>query len=270
MNVTQGQYFLPYVLLLLAGNSPLQRDVYYLLILLASGIGCFLLLRRNGFHLASAVFMGVGWVLSGTMTQNVNALLGQTYATVPWFLLAVDVLLDTLRWRAFGAAAFVMGLCTYSSFLPIIVSAYVLSGIQALVYAITAMTSSVRRGWLMLMAFGGAVSVALGIAAFVLVPLVGAQSRNAAFQATYERAGTRSYSWDVLPTVLSPRLFYDIGRRFPERPRSSRIPTSFAPASSTLALQRSCSSHASGVTSAPGFADCSGCLSPPPSFCWQS
>src|SRR4030095_3847375 len=50
-SVTQGQYFLPYVALLLAGNTTMQRDIYYLLVLLASGFACFLLFRRTGVHI---------------------------------------------------------------------------------------------------------------------------------------------------------------------------------------------------------------------------
>src|SRR5215203_2389286 len=76
-----------------AGNSPVLRDVYYLLMLLGSGAACFLLLWRNGFHVTSALFMATAWVLGGTMTQNINAIFGQTYATLPWLALAVDVLL---------------------------------------------------------------------------------------------------------------------------------------------------------------------------------
>jgi hypothetical protein len=218
-NVTQGQYFPPYVLLLLAGNSPLLRDIYYLLMLLASGFACFLLLRRNGFHLISAVFMGSAWMLGGTMTQNVNAFLGQTYATLPWLVLAVDLALDKLTWRALGTAALLVGLCTYSTFLPIVISGYVLIGIQALVYAGSAFRSPSTRGGLAsvrtLLAFGGVVSLAIGMAAFFLLPLTHAVNSSASFHTYYTGIGAMAYSLDLLPTVLSPRLFYDVWQTIP-------------------------------------------------------
>ncbi len=214
VNVTQGQYFPPYVALLLAGNTPLQRDIYYVLILLASGVGCFLLLWRNGFHTASAVFMGVGWMLGGTMTQNVNAFLGQTYATLPWMLLATDWLLDTLRWRALGFAAVAVGVCTYSSFLPIVISGYVLIGIQAGVYAVFAAASARQAKWVALLrpaaAFAAAIVLALGCAAIILLPLTAAQRDSKSFHTFYTGIGDMAYTWDLMPSLLSPRLFYDV------------------------------------------------------------
>ena len=219
VNVTQGQYFLPYVALLLAGNTPMQRDMYYLIVLLASGFACFLLLRRNGFHMASAVFMGTAWILGGTMTQNVNALLGQTYAVLPWLVLVVDWLLDTLRWRALGIAALVIGLCTYSSFLPIIISGYVLVGIQTGVYALMAARTAKHTPWAALLrpsaAFALAVALALGISAIILVPLMAAQSDSARFHLYYTGIGQLAYSWDLMPSLLSPRLFYDVWQTEP-------------------------------------------------------
>lgn len=219
VNVTQGQYFLPYVALLLAGNTPMQRDLYYLLILLASGFACFVLLRRNGFHMASAVFMGTAWMLGGTMTQNVNAFLGQTYAMLPWLVLVVDWLLDTLRWRALGVAALAVGLCTYSSFLPIVISGYVLIGIQAGVYALMAARTAKQTPWVALLrlsaVFAIAVALALGIAAIILVPLMEAQRDSASFHTYYTGIGQMAYPWDLVPSLLSPRLFYDVWQTEP-------------------------------------------------------
>jgi hypothetical protein len=229
-NVTQGQYFPPYVLVLLAGNTPLLRDIYYLLTLLASGFACFLLLQRNGFHLITAVFMGSAWMLGGTMAQNVNAFLGQTYATVPWFVLAIDVALDKLTWRALGAAALLIGFCTYSTFLPIILSGYLLIGVQALVYAGSAARLSSTRPWFAgartLIAFSGAVTVAIGMAAFFLLPLSAAQSNSPSFHTYYTGIGAMTYSLDLLPTLLSPRLFYDVWQTIPGE--SAFIPKPFS------------------------------------------
>jgi hypothetical protein len=229
VNVTQGQYFPPYALVLLAGNSPLLRDIYYLLTLLTSGLAGFLLLRRNGFHMVSAVYMGVAWVLGGTMTLNVNAFLGQTYATLPWFVLAVDVALDKPTWRTLGASGLIVGLCTYSTFLPIIISGYVLIGIQALVYAVCAARfSSVRERFASartLVVFGAVASLAIGTAAFVLLPLMDAQNNSASFHKYYTGIGSMAYSLDLLPTLLSPRLFYDVWQTIPNE--SAFIPKPF-------------------------------------------
>lgn len=218
VNVTQGQYFPPYVMLLLAGNTPLLRDSYYLLVLLASGVGCVLLLLRNGFHPASAFFMGAAWILGGTMTQNINAFLGQTYATLPWFVLAVDYLLDRAGWRAVGLAGLVIGVCTYSSFLPIVISGFVLVGIQAGVYALLALRSSHspwRRATVLLAGFAVAIVLGLGIAASILVPLAETQRESARFHAYYTGIGKMAYSWDQVPSLLSPRLFYDVWQTEP-------------------------------------------------------
>lgn len=218
VNVTQAQYFPPHVLLLLAGNSPLARDIYYLLLLLTSGSACFVLLRRNGFHRASAAFMGAAWILGGTMTQNVNALLGQTFATLPWMVLSVDWLLDRMTWRAAAVAAMVVGLSTYSSFLPIVISGYVLIGIQVVVYTLSGSPAD-GGGWrpaaARLGAFAGVVLWALGIAAFLLVPLAVARQGNEFFESWYAGIGRIHYGLTQYPTLLSPRLFHDVNQTHP-------------------------------------------------------
>jgi hypothetical protein len=231
VNVTRGQYFPPYVLLLLAGDTPLLRDMYYLLTLVASGAACFLLLYRNGFHVTSGIFMGTAWVLGGALTQNVNSLLGQTFATLPWLVLAVDWLLDRLTWRSLGVAALVVGLATYSSFLPIVISGYVLVALLAVVFAAGSMPDLSLRSLVpatrRLIAFGLAVVVAAGIAGFILVPLIAAKDENPAFGAWYIVTGRMHYTWDLLPTLLSPRLFYDVAQTFPPSQALLRKPHNF-------------------------------------------
>ena len=62
------------------------------------------------------------------MTMNVNSVMGQTYATLPCFVLAVDIALDKLT-CALGAAALLVA-PVLLTFLPIVISGYVLIGIR--------------------------------------------------------------------------------------------------------------------------------------------
>src|SRR2546428_4729661 len=122
VNVTQGQYFPPYVLLLLLGDQPLARDLYYVLLILMSGVACALLALRNGLHVISAAALGVLYALSGSMTQTANSIIGQSFAMIPVLVLACDWLLDSPTLRRTALFAAVVALAVSASFLPAVIS----------------------------------------------------------------------------------------------------------------------------------------------------
>jgi len=213
--VTQGQYFPPYLLLLLAGNTPLERDLYYLALLLFSGGCCYLLLWRNGLHVVSAATMAVAFMLSGALTQNVNSIIGQSTAMLPLMVLATDWLLEKPSYRRVSGAALAYGFACLSSFLPIVISGFLLCAI----YAAATELAGAKRGlapWRAsfkpLSRFAAAVFLALGVAAFLLLPFELASKRDAYFQAWYAGNGTglMHYAFPMLFSLVSPRLFYDI------------------------------------------------------------
>ncbi|MCX6623775.1 MAG: hypothetical protein NTY38_22475, partial [Acidobacteria bacterium] len=80
VTVTQGQYFPPYILLLLLGDTPLQRDLYYLLLLALAGACCYRLGRRWDFHVISSLAFAACYVWRGSVTLTVNSILGQSIA----------------------------------------------------------------------------------------------------------------------------------------------------------------------------------------------
>ena len=104
--------------------------------------------------------------------------------------------------------------------------------------------SSTRGRWLALTAFSGAVLAALGIAAFLLLPLLYAQSDSAAFEANYSGAGATHYSWDFLLNMFSPRLFYDVWQTVPNEaafiPNPTSFPTNFFYVGASIILLVTC------------------------------
>ena len=102
-----------------------------------------------------------------------------------------------------------------------------LIGIQALVYAGSAArfvvdTRLVSRASGLWLHSAAAVSLAIGMAAFVLLPLIDAQNNSASFHTYYTGIGAMAYSLDLLPTLLSPGCSMTSGRRFPTSRHSFR------------------------------------------------
>jgi hypothetical protein len=221
--LTSGQYFPPYVLLLALGNTPLQRDIYYLLELLTAGFCSFWLLRRNGFRMASSLAMGVGYMLGGTLTQNVNSVMGQSYAVLPFLVLVADWVAErpTTRRVALGAVGFAAA--TLASFMPVIVSGYVLIGVLALSHALVGRgdrggaggrddvddgAGARARVW-RLAGCTAALGLGVCLVAFLLWPVHVMQVHEPAVEAWYHGAGLLAATSDLAMTLVSPALGYD-------------------------------------------------------------
>ncbi len=215
VNLTQGQYFPPYALLLLAGNSPVARDAYTLLLLLGSGACCFLLLRRNGFHPLSGFAMGVIFMLAGPLTLNANSIVGQAVAAIPLLVLSVDALLERPTWSGVALVALAMALCVLASFMPVVISALLLLPFQwfsrVLVrdegdpsLAVRAAGSGAR--------LAAGVFLGLALAAFLLIPVRMASGQDPRFAAWYSNLGLQHYDADVGLTLVSPRITYSVSQ----------------------------------------------------------
>ena len=219
VNATQGQYFPPHVVLLLAGDTPALRDLYSLLLVWISGACCLLLLRRRGFHWLSALFFGVSYSLGGSMTFNLNTILGQTCAMIPVLLLAVEELLDAPSRRRVAATAIAAGLLVLASFLPIVVSGLLLAGFRLLAEALAPREGvepaerdrTVRRARRAGVAAGfAALLLGVALAAFLLLPVKLAGSRSKAFDSWYSGVGLHHYHAQDSLTLVSPIVSWDV------------------------------------------------------------
>ena len=208
VNVVHGQYFPPYTLVLLLGNTPLLRDLYFLALLFGSGGCCVLLLARNGLHPASAVAMGAAYAFGGSMTMNLNAITGQAYAVVPLVVLAGDWFLDRATWRRAAGLAAVVAFCVLASFLPIVLSGLVL--LPLLFLARHGLRPPARALVADGVRFAAAVVLGLALAAFLLVPLNAVAAGDPAFDAWYRRLSFQAYSAHALGTMVSPIVTHDV------------------------------------------------------------
>jgi hypothetical protein len=214
VQVLQSQYFPPYLLLLLAGNSPLARDVYYLSMLFFGGLCCFLLLRRNGLHVYSASLMGALYMFSGAVTQNLNSMIGQSFLVLPLMVLATDRLLDKPAWRRVASSAGLYAFATLSSFLPIVISGFLLVGIQILSHLIATARSD-RNRWLNWIRYTGprvatALALGIGLTSFLLLPVQLASMRDTFFKQWYANSGIQAIRLDTVLTLVSPILSFDV------------------------------------------------------------
>ncbi len=218
VNLVAGQYFPPYLPVLLLGNTPSLRDAYYLAIVLASGLGMAGLLLRNGFHLASATTGGVAYMLCGAVTQTANSNLGQATAMLPLLLLVTDWLLERPSGPRFSATAAVIATTVLAGFLPVVFSGFLLVALLALAHAAlpghagTGGKTEVRRRLDPLVIAAGAGLLGLALAAFLLFPIQKASAGSADFSAWYAHLGRQAYSPDELLTLVSPLLSWDVNQ----------------------------------------------------------
>ena len=228
VTVTNGQYFPPYTLLLLLGDTPLQRDLYSLMLLALAAFCCYRLGRRWQFHVIPSLVFAACFVWSGALTLNVNSILGQATAMLPLMVLAVDWLADRPTGFRIGASALVLACSALSSFLPIVVFGYVLCGFLILVRAFAdpaAPGTRPRTAVIHIAAFSAAALLSIGTIAFLLLPVHYASAASPVFNRWYRSTGLEYISFDYLFTLVSPTLTYNVlgmhdvrGDLFPEPP----------------------------------------------------
>ena len=218
VSVIQGQYYPPYILLLLAGDTPALEDIYYLVQVFAAGLFCYLLMRNHGCHPVSAVATGVIYMLGGSLTQNVNSNEGQTFAVLPAMVWAIDWVIRKSTWRVTGVAALILATAALASFLPIVVSGYLLVGIFVLVQfswqAFRPEEGKKRMEWRQCLKPVSAVLVSILLIGFLLLPVQIASHQDQSFSKWYAGLGLQHYSFDQLLTLLSPSVSWDVNQTF--------------------------------------------------------
>jgi len=214
VSLVQGQYYPPYVALLLLGNVPWMRDLYYLLELFIAGLFCYLLLRRNNCSHIAAVCMGTSYMLGGALTQTINSILGQSFAILPLMVWSLDYAVSKPSWRRIAIAGLLLGTCVLSSFLPIVISGFVLA---ALYLTVSTMLHSQKGTGInardTLDHLGPpvtAIVIALLLAGFLIVPVESASIRDATFAKWYVNIGLAAFAPDQFLELFSPSLTFDV------------------------------------------------------------
>lgn len=228
VSVIQGQYYPPYVLLLLAGDKPALEDTYYLLEIFAAGLFCYLLLRRYGCHPIAAVAAGAMFMLGGSLTQNVNSNEGQSTAALPIMVWAVDWVLRKSSWRVAGVGALILATAALSSFLPIVVSGYLLVAIFLAVEFLwqTFQTGLRKIQWSRWMQPVVAIAGSVLLIGFLLLPVQLASNHDQTFSKWYAGLGLQHYSFDLLLTLVSPSVSFDVNQTFfPSKTQLFQPPT---------------------------------------------
>ena len=204
VELVQGQYYPPYLLLLLLGNGPLLRDCYYLLELVAAGIFSYFLFRANGFSPMAGVAAGASYMLGGSLTQTLNSILGQSFAVLPAMVWSMDYLLKRPTWRRVGISGLCLACCGLSSFMPVVISGYLLTVLYVTV------RGGGLRAWLRAAGWGAAaVALSLALMSFLLIPVQIVSGGDPTFRAWYRDIGLQAYPVKVLLTLVSPSISFD-------------------------------------------------------------
>lgn len=220
VNVTQTQYFPPYILLLLSGDSPVARDLYYLVLLWVSALACSALALRNDLHPLSAAAMGIIYALGGAMTQTINSMIGQSFATIPVVVLACDWLLRHPSWKRAAGLALVVASSILSGFIPAVITGLMLLPLMLLSYSLAGYPADPASRWRRVrrsvLTFSVAIALGIAAAAFLLLPLYLASETTPEFRSWYgvKAIGLQNYDWLDLPPLISPRLTYDVWQNF--------------------------------------------------------
>lgn len=211
VNVTQGQYFPPYVALLLAGNPPWLRDAYLLSMMALAGGCTFLLFHRHGMH-PVACAAGAAFMLGGAMTLNANSIVGQAIAMLPVPVLAMDRFLAAPSPRRAAVAALAAAFAALSSFMPIVISGLLLIALQLAVHGLAGVRDPGLRRRHVAEAAAGAAATALGLAlaGFLLLPVQLASRSDPAFNSWYGEAATAAYQLPSWPGLLSRVIPYSV------------------------------------------------------------
>ncbi len=204
-SLIQTQYYPPYLLLLLSGDSPILRDCYYLLQVFASGLFLFLTFRNHGFTQLASLVAGTTYMLSGAMTQNVNSSIGQSFAALPFLFWTIDRVASHRSWKWVGFGSSALGIFILSAFLPVVISGYLV----VLLYCLSLLihpTNGTRHD---LLRISACLLLATMLASFLLLPVLIESQQDATFKSWYSGIGAQHYALSQMLALVSPAIGFD-------------------------------------------------------------
>ncbi|HEX4956436.1 MAG TPA: YfhO family protein [Thermoanaerobaculia bacterium] len=206
-NAVPALLYPPYLLMVLAGNTVLLRNLYALGTLLAAGLFTWLLLRGHGLGFRAALVGAAAFVFSGALTQNVGSFLGQTTATLPAALWLTQRFFA--RPSAGRAAALATGYAAISlaSFPPILIAVFGLTAAYAAMLARAPAPAAAKPGGTRrFLTWAGAAALALALVGFYYLPMAALVRASPHVSEGYEDGGLERLPPVCLLQLASPTL----------------------------------------------------------------
>lgn len=123
-NLIPGDFFPPYLLLVLLGNTVALKNAYFLLEILAAGLFTLLLLRRHGLHAAAAAGGAVAFMFCGAVSQNIGSFQGQAICGIPFAVYVARLFTENPGPRGAALLAIGWAFLALASFPPVLVGAF--------------------------------------------------------------------------------------------------------------------------------------------------
>ena len=153
--------------------------------------------------------MGLAFMLGGSLTQTVNSIEGQSVAVLPAMVWAINRVCRVGSWRAAAASSLFLATAALSSFLPIVISGYLLVGIFVVIEF--AWDRFAWRQWSKPIA---AILASVCLTGFLLVPLHFAGQQDEVFAKWYPGSGLLHFPVDNLLTLVSPLVSFNVNQTF--------------------------------------------------------
>lgn len=209
VNLTSGFFFPPYWLVVLAGNTSLAKNLYFLGLVFLAGLFTYLFLRQHEVAPLPSSLGAAAFMLSGGMVQTMGSLVGQNAACLPLALYLTRRFLDRPTWR--GAALLALGyaLIALASFPPVLLGIFGL----AAAYVAAMIWPSPRNEWkaeiprrMVAAQFLAAVGLSVGMVAFYYLPAALLHAKTPQIVQTYKGASEAALPLLCLYQLVSPVL----------------------------------------------------------------
>jgi len=139
-NLTSGFFFPPYLLLVIAGQTSLLKNAYFLGLSFIAGFFTYLFLRRHGVAPLPSLLGAVAFMFCGGIVQTMGSLVGQNAACLPVALYLTRHFLDRPTWRRAALLALGYAAIALASFPPVLLGIFGLAAAY-----VVAMLSPSRR-----------------------------------------------------------------------------------------------------------------------------
>jgi len=196
-------FFPPTFLLALVNAGSLLKNIYILLLIVASGALTYFVLRRHDLSWPAAFGGAVVFAFSGAVIQTAPSGLGQPVALFSLPLLVTSRLVDRPGARRAGELALAFAFVALASFPPILIQVFGL----CVVYLIIALARQPRELRLPIFKWAAVgIVTALAIAGVAYIPAVPVMMDATHVSSYYRTAGEHALSLRLLPQLLSPTI----------------------------------------------------------------
>jgi hypothetical protein len=167
--LTGAYLFPPSLVVILLGNGSLIRNFYILLLIFASGVFTYFLLRRLALRWEAALAGAIAFAFSGAVIQTTPSNIGQPVVFFSLALLVTMRVLERPGARRAAEMALLFALIASASFPPVLLQVFGLCVLYAIIALIRAPRETRVKA---LLWFAGGAALSLAIAAVVYLPAI--------------------------------------------------------------------------------------------------